>query len=210
MLWARFSMGKGGRFGKYGETKRIARLRGARAGGGYSGRKGINLSGQPGRYKKRTLYRDQITLRQAGETGADYIRGLSRKVFSIYGPYDELLPLWFESGITVTTLALAGKRPVGFAMLGRPSKEWDFSLVGELLAIGVEPLRQKSGIGSLLMQEVLRKAGKLGIEMLVLHTAPENLPAKGLFQKHGFVPVETKENFYPKGQNALMMSRDIF
>ncbi len=202
-------MGKGGRFGKYGETKRIARLRQSRGAGGYSRRRGVDFSGPPGTHWKRSNHREGITLRQAKETDTGFIRSLSRKVFRIYGPYEELLPLWFESGITVTILALIGKKPVGFAMLGRPSQKWHSALVGELLGIAVEPNRHKAGIGNLLMREVIKRAERLNIEMLILHTAPENLPAKRLFQKQGFVLSEVKKKFYPEGQDALMMQRSI-
>ncbi len=202
-------MGKGGRFGKYGETKRIARLRQARALGGRAGRREGDLSGPPGIRRERTVHRKQITLREAGKADTDFIRHLSRKVFRIYGPYEELLPLWFESGIAVTLLASMGRRPVGFAMLGRPSEDWHLSLAGELLAIAVEPKRHRSGIGDLLMAKVIERAQKLNMETLILHTAPRNLAAKRLFEKHGFVLSEVKKGFYPEGQDALMMKRDI-
>lgn len=202
-------MGKGGRYGKYGETKRIARLRRARAEGSYARRRGVDLSGTPGAQERKAAGRRRITIREAKEGDSDYIRSLGGKVFHHYGPYEELLPAWFETGIAWTILALMGREPVGFAMLGRPSQKWASSLVGELLAIAVEPKRKKEGIGDLLMREVIRRAERLNIEMLILHTAPENLAAKRLFQKHGFVLSETKKRFYPRGQDAIMMQRYI-
>ena len=171
-------MGKGRRYGKYSETK-------------------------------RTVPRDweRITLRQAIGADTEFIRRLSQKVFHVYGPYEEVLPRWFESGITVTILASTEKKPVGFAMLGRPSEGWHFDLTGELLAIAVEPERQNMGIGDLLMEGVIKRAETLHTEMLILHTAPENHSAKRLFQKHGFVLWKVKKEFYPEGQDALLMKR---
>ncbi|RLB82932.1 MAG: hypothetical protein DRH17_04035 [Deltaproteobacteria bacterium] len=166
-------MVKGDRFGKYGETKGIARLRQARA------------------------------------ADVDYIRALSKKVFQQYGPYENILACWFESGITVTLLALMQKRPVGFVMLDRLEHKWYLPRVCELLAIAVEPLRWRLGIGDLLMRGVQRKAKELGIKTLVLHTAAENLPGQKLFKKHEFIPFKIKKHFYPEGQDALMMYKDI-
>ena len=204
-------MGKGGRYRKYGETKRIARLRKAADVGGYFRRRGADFPGPPGTPKKRTIYRgsERITLRQAIGADTAFIRSLSQKVFHVYGPYEEMLPRWFESGITVTILASTEKKPVGFAMLGRPSEGWHFDLTGELLAIAVEPESHNMGIGDLLMEEIITRAEKLHTEKLILHTAPENHSAKRLFQKHGFVLWTIKKKFYPEGQDALLMQRGI-
>jgi ribosomal-protein-alanine N-acetyltransferase len=202
-------MSKGGRFGKYGETKRIARLRQARQAGDRTIKKGGDYPRRRDPQKGRVILKKAIILRQAEETDKDYIRTLSGKAFRRYGPYEELLPLWFETGIAVTILAMVGKRPAGFAMLGIPSGEWQEGLAGELLAIAVEPSMQRAGIGDLLMREAVRRAKMLNMEVLILHTAPDNLPAKRLFRKHGFLPSEIKRSFYPEGQDALMMVRDF-
>jgi ribosomal protein S18 acetylase RimI-like enzyme len=52
-------------------------------------------------------------------------------------------------------------------------------------------------------------AQKTGVETLVLHTAIDNLPGRTLFKKHGFVLLETKGGFYPRGQDAVMMYKHI-
>jgi len=39
--------------------------------------------------------------------------------------------------------------------------------------------------------------------------AADNLPAQALFKKYGFVPVKVKEGFYPEGQIALLMQKEI-
>jgi ribosomal-protein-alanine N-acetyltransferase len=104
-----------------------------------------------------------------------------------------------------TLLALAQKRSVGFAMLGQSHND-DFHLrIYELLAIAVEPGMQNRGIGSQLLDSIERKAQDLEVEMLILHTAADNLPGHGLFRKFGFISSETKGGFYPAGQDALMM-----
>lgn len=160
--------------------------------------------------QKKTGYRDWVTVRPARAEDVDYIRSLSRKVFHQYGPYENILARWFESDIAVTLLALMGKRPVGFVLLGRLERKWYPPYVSELLAIAVEPAKWKLGVGDLLMREVLREAKELNVETLVLHTAVENFSGQKLFEKYGFTPLEVKKNFYPKGQDALMMYKDIF
>jgi ribosomal-protein-alanine N-acetyltransferase len=153
--------------------------------------------------------KNQVTVRLAKPEDVHYIRSLSKKVFQQYGPYDETLVNWFEAGFTVTFLALMERRPVGFAMLSGIKGLWFLLRISELLAIAVEPEKWKLGIGDLLMKEVHRRAEELEVEMLVLHTGAENLPGQKLFKKYGFIPLDIKKNFYPEGQDALMMYKDI-
>ena len=196
-------MGNSGRYGKYGETKRFARLR--KAGKGSTGGGSKPAVSRTPSCRLTSFYRGKIKIIPARTKDADYIRSLSKKVFTRYGPYDDTLTGWFMSGFARTVLASAGKRPVGFAMLGRTVHDQPISRVFELLAIAVDPEMQKMGIGSRLLNEIERKAKELNAETLVLHTSADNVPGRKLFRKHGFVTAETKGHFYPEGQDALMM-----
>jgi ribosomal-protein-alanine N-acetyltransferase len=153
--------------------------------------------------------RPPITIRAAEESDVEFAHSLSKKVFSQYGPYEDMLERWFQSGTTETLLALMEKRPVGFAMLGRHPSECEYRQIAELLAIAVEPAKQKKGIGDFLIREIVRKARELRIETVVLYTALENVAAQRLFKKHGFTPTKIKKSFYPRGQDALLMYSHI-
>ena len=160
-------------------------------------------------YDKRTGHRDRVVVRRAAGADAEYVRGLSKKVFHQYGPYEEIVGGWFDSRKTMTILALMEKRPVGFAMVSQLEREWYSLRVSELLAIAVEPAKRRRGIGNLLMSEIERKTKVLGIETLILHTAVENPAGLGLFKKCGFMKFKIKKKFYPEGQDALMMYKGI-
>ena len=151
-----------------------------------------------------------MTVRLATAADADYIQGLSKKVFDQYGPYESILLKWFESGMAITFLALMQKHPVGFAMLRGFEQGWSVPRVTELLAIAVEPAKRRIGIGGLLMDEIVREAERLKVGTLALHTAIDNLPAQMLFKKHGFSELGMKKGFYPKGQDAIIMYKEIF
>ena len=153
---------------------------------------------------------DGVSVRPAKPGDVDYVRRLSKRVFHQYGPYEGIVTRWFESGATVTHLALTEQRPAGFVMLGRLERQFYLPIVSEVLAIAVEPARWKCGIGHLLMKEMQKRARQIEVETLVLHTATENFPGQRLFRKCGFVPCEMKKAFYPEGQDALMMLKDLF
>ena len=197
-------MGNSGRYGKYGETRRFDRLRKAGTGPSHTMNRGPDLH-HPTPCQDMAFYKGRIKIIPAGIQDAGYVRNLSKRVFSKYGPYDDTLTSWFLSGTTFTIVAFEEKEPVGFAMLGRSAHDHDFSRVYELLAIAVEPEMQERGIGNRLLGAIVKKAREQKAEILLLHTSKDNSPGRKLFKKHGFVTSETKGNFYPKGQDAIMM-----
>ena len=128
-------------------------------------------------------------------------------MFARYGPYEELLPQWLLSGFARTLVAESDHEPIGYAMLGI-NEEWGDSIrIAELLAIAVKPSHCHCGVGERLMQELIRMAETLKVEILILHTGVHNLHAQKLFKKHGFSPVGIKGNFYQEEQSALMMEK---
>jgi ribosomal protein S18 acetylase RimI-like enzyme len=204
-------MGNRGRFGKYGDHKRIKRLQDARIRSGSAPRAVPEFTRLTERYNKEKISRKtpRISIRPATLLDVSYVGALSKKAFKKYGPYENILPGWLQSGIASSFIAIMEERPVGFAMLGRPFQKSNFSGMLELLAVAVEPANRGLGIGDLLMREVERTASKQEVEKVILHTAVKNLPGRGLFNKHGFKPLKLEKNFYPEGQDALLMYKDI-
>jgi len=136
---------------------------------------------------------------------ADFVCRLSAVVFRPYGDYGELLRDWLESGQALTVVAHRRDRPVGFAMCTRSSSPSAVGHEAELLAIGVEPRYQRSGVGRVLLRYIEKDCRKQGALVLALHTAVENHSARSLFSSSGFSPVRLKRSFYPRGQSAVLM-----
>ncbi len=202
-------MGKSGRFGKYGETKRIGRLRKASITSNIARYPKNKVIWKPEFHINKGLGQKRILIRQAQPEDVDYIQRLSLKVFQRYGPYTDTLAQWFGSNLTETILAVTGKKSVGFAMLGGPIETLFFRSQYELLAIAVNPDIYRLGIGSRLMGEIERRAKALHAQNLILHTATENIPGRLLFEKCGFTLFKIKRNFYPRGQDAFMMHKTL-
>ena len=202
-------MGSRGRYGKYGEVRRIERLRLAGTMASFLHESGSRPFKRSPFFRKGVYQKAIVKIRPAMEADTDFISQLSGKVFNIYGPYEDIVPKWFKSGMTTTIIAVMKKKPVGFAMIGNRSGERDLKHVYELLAIAVEPEKQQMGIGQTLMKDIERKAIELVGKKLFLHTAKENHSAQKLFIANGYSPYEIKRNFYPAGQDAVVMSREI-
>lgn len=202
-------MGNRGRFGKYGEIKRLGRLRWARS--LFLPRQAVLTGSRTTGFmsEKKPKKTPRFDIRPAEIADRSFIADLSRKVFSVYGPYESTVTDWFDSGHAIILIALMQMEPVGFVMLGRLFLEKEQSDCYELLAVAVRPDSQHMGVGKFLLKEVEKEALRYRIPRLYLHTATGNLPAQGLFMKNGFCPCETKSRFYPRGQDALTFVKEL-
>jgi len=202
-------MGNSGRFGKYGEMKRLDRLRLSRIRDPIYGVDNIIKPFRTRQPPCQTLHREQhIIVRPARVYETRFIKRLSRNLFNVYGPYEEIIPGWFESDMTRTFIAIMDGRPVGFSMIGDLSSRYGLQNVAELLAIGVDPIKQAKGVGAMLLREAERKATEIRIKKIFLHTATENFHARKFFTRSGYITSEIKRGFYPLGQDAIVMYKD--
>jgi len=200
-------MGHRGRFGKYGEKKRLERLRhaGIRES---THRKAKVLSGEEGSLSRKGItQRIQVIIVPAKALDVDFIGRLSGIAFEKYGSYQDVVSQWFQSEMTETFIGRMERRHVGFAMLGLIKDEDSVQKVCELLAIAVEPDQRYKGIGQMLLNAVEQKAFEWQTDRIILHTAKENLTARNLFTRNGFVSWGLRKHFYPAGQDASVMSK---
>lgn len=163
------------------------------------------------RHYSREAYsgKTDISLHMANDSDKEFISLLSKSVFQPYGPYEKTVPKWFDSDIVITVVAWLDLQPVGFVMLENFSERYDLRYSSEILAIAVVPDMHGMRIGDLLLNSIEKEAVYLNIKRLFLHTAVENLPARNLFTRNGFRTWEIKLNFYPAGQDAIVMSKEI-
>ena len=89
---------------------------------------------------------------------------------------------------------------VGF-IVGVPFND-DFA---KILMIGVDPTVRKKGIGSKLLQQLLKEFVKRNISTIELEVAASNETAIKFYQKHQFIIVDEFSKFYQNGENAYIM-----
>lgn len=90
----------------------------------------------------------------------------------------------------------------GIALLGNT-----FTPESEVHTIGVDPGHRRRGLGSLLLDELLRLAGDHGGPVF-LEVRTDNDAAIALYRREGFEVVGTRRNYYqPSGADAYTMRR---
>jgi len=194
-----------GRFGKYGEIKRLERL--ALSARGKAQHSAL-LSAEPARKRRSPTPGINFKLRAGSPGDRVFVRSLSQKVFSVYGPYDEILDQWFVEEACMSFVALKKGARIGFILIGNPSV-YASDMDVEILALAVEPVLHGFGVGSALLSRAEKVLKTMGIRSLLLHTAVDNLQAVGFFKSQGFITFESRAAFYPRGQDALSMKKNL-
>ena len=147
--------------------------------------------------------------RLASENDLDFISGLSAKVFSKYGTYDEIVLGWLQEPEVMTVIITGGTDPLGFAMVTLEREKWFEPRRAHLLAIGVFPRQQRKGIGTALLEHMEEIARKYGVEEMLLWTAVDNQQALSFFQNAGFHIVGSQDRYYSRGQAAMALSKKL-
>ena len=79
----------------------------------------------------------------------------------------------------------------------------------EVLNVAVAPERRGRGLATRLFADVLQGADKMGMKRGYLEVRAGNVPAKRLYQRHGFVVVGKRKRYYSDtGEDALVMARN--
>jgi [ribosomal protein S18]-alanine N-acetyltransferase len=89
---------------------------------------------------------------------------------------------------------------VGYLICSRYDRVW------HLMNIAVEPAVRRRGIGMMLLEEMLERAGR--DESYTLEVRTSNMAAISLYEEFGFRPAGTRRRYYADtGEDALIMWR---
>ncbi len=80
----------------------------------------------------------------------------------------------------------------------------------EILTVGVIPPARRRGIAGQLVAGLLAQARTSGAAQAFLEVRVDNLAARALYERHGFVRVGVRRGYYENGRvDALVMRRDV-
>ncbi|MET8942275.1 ribosomal protein S18-alanine N-acetyltransferase [Streptomyces sp. NPDC004542] len=105
-------------------------------------------------------------------------------------------------------VAEAGGRIVGYAGLAAQGAASDsgFAAVADIQTIAVARDLQGTGLGSLLLAELLRAATAFECSEVMLECRVDNIRAQKLYERFGFAPIGFRRGYYQPGNvDALVM-----
>jgi ribosomal-protein-alanine N-acetyltransferase len=80
---------------------------------------------------------------------------------------------------------------------------------GHIVALSIDNKFRRKKIGTLLTLDILNRARRLHLKRVLLEVAQKNLAAVDLYLKLGFEILNFRKNYYPNGENALVMEKTL-
>ena len=79
---------------------------------------------------------------------------------------------------------------------------------GYISNVAVAPEQRRQGIADALITALLERAALRALSFVTLEVREHNEPAIALYEKHGFVPVGLRKNYYEAPvENAILMTK---
>lgn len=144
---------------------------------------------------------DQYVVKDAGSECLGDLEALERQCFST--PWTRRqLAAQLPDDQHVFLVACLGEDTVGYVGMMHVLDE------GYISNVAVSPRHRRKGLGDMLIKALLVRAEKLELSFVTLEVRAGNAAAIALYEKHGFVKVGQRKNYYdlPK-EDALLMSR---
>jgi len=96
----------------------------------------------------------------------------------------------------------AGSQVCGFYLLMKAPD------VAHLLLLGVQPERQRRGLGYQLLRHCETRTEQLALSALLLEVRPSNRKALDFYRNRGFVQIGLRKGYYPNGRDDRMGRED--
>ncbi len=103
-----------------------------------------------------------------------------------------------------TWVAEEGGVVAGFVVANREPQD-----IGHIVTIDVLEAWRRRGVGKLLMDAAKAWAGSMGLRLIYLETAEENLAAQRFYAARGYRKVERVEHYYGSGAAAWVMVKRL-
>lgn len=86
---------------------------------------------------------------------------------------------------------------------------WEMGDELHLANIAVAPETRCKGVGSRLLRQMMAVGRELGCCRMYLEVRRSNVAAQRFYQRHGFFQTGTRKGYYPDGEDALIMEREL-
>lgn len=85
---------------------------------------------------------------------------------------------------------------------------WEVCGAGDITNVAVDPDYRRKHIGSRLIEEMIKKAKAMNLELLTLEVRRSNAAAQGLYEKYGFEVLGERKAYYSDNrEDALIMTK---
>ncbi len=153
----------------------------------------------------------QVRIRPAKEEDLEEVCNIERKSFPTSWPKSSFKYLLIQES-NIFLVALKEGETVAYA-IATVENNFSFNRIferkGHLLKLAVDEMMRGQGIGSFLLRSLIEKLKGKGIDRIKLETRVQNYKARRFYKQHGFMGRELVKSYYPDGEDAVLMEKEI-
>lgn len=135
-----------------------------------------------------------ITVQRATVNDLEILYNIERECFTIEAFSKRHIAYLLENPNTVSLVARVNNEIAGF-IIGLIQRH-DKTMTGRIYTIDVAVKHRRKGVGLRLLNELERKFEKMGVKICYLEARVDNVAARELYRKHGYIEMEKLRDYY--------------
>jgi ribosomal protein S18 acetylase RimI-like enzyme len=147
-----------------------------------------------------------ITVQQATVRDLERLYDIERECFTAEAFSKEHIAFLLEEPDSVGLVARINDEVVGF-IIGLIHFAANGTRAGHVYTLDVAMKHRRKGIGLRLLKDLEEKFIEKGAKASYLETRMDNLAARELYHKQGYLEVEKLEDYYQKGAHGIRMKK---
>ena len=147
-----------------------------------------------------------ISVQQATMNELESLYEIERECFTAEAFGKKQIASLLLDPASVGILAMVNGEVAGFT-IGLVHVAEDEEKTGHIYTLDVAIRYRRKGIGSRLLEEIERIFTENGVNSCYLEMRVDNVAAQMLYRKHGYLEVETLDNYYQRGVHAIRLKK---
>jgi len=148
-----------------------------------------------------------ISIKKATINDLERLYRIEKECFTREAFPKKLIESLLRNPRSINLMALVTDEVVGFVIA--PIFEYEDKKIGRVFTLDVAVKARRKGIGQLLLRELEGMLRRLGVEFCYLEVRVDNIAARKLYQKLGYIEVESLKDFYYAGGDAVRLTKNL-
>lgn len=148
-----------------------------------------------------------ITVQHASLKDLETLYKIERECFTHEAFTKEQIAYFLKAPNAVSLRAQVDGETAGF-ILGSVEQHGK-TKIGHIYTIDVASKYRRIGVGLKLLQEIEQKFVEKGAETCFLEVRTDNVPARKLYEKHGYVELGKLNNYYARGTHGIRLKKEL-
>jgi len=148
-----------------------------------------------------------ITVQHASLKDLETLYKIEKRCFTHEAFSKEQIAHFLKASNAVSLMAQVDSETVGF--ITGLIEQYGKTRIGHIYTIDVVSKYRRTGVGLKLLEEIEKNFMKKGAEACFLEVRINNLAARKLYQKHGYIELGKLKNYYARGIHGIQLKKKL-